>query len=161
MTDNWERHHRLMAAPCQVYRHFDEAGRLLYVGISRNARRRGYQHRCTAAWAGEIHRTAVEHFPSRRLAIDAEARAIAFEHPLYNKKRPLRAAIPKGYAHHVCPALARIYGEDAPPPPSPPAQRQKPKRKGAYDLGPLTIDWGDLADCWMRRGAYAHLRDEP
>lgn len=79
-------------AETALYRHFDAAGRLLYVGISNNALRRLLQHREKAHWFTLISRVDIQWLPSRRLALDAEAIAIIDEHPAWNKTSPKRVA---------------------------------------------------------------------
>ena len=72
----------------QLYRHFDKAGKLLYVGISLNAVYRLAQHRDCAHWFEEIARIDIELFPNRREALFAERKAIANENPRHNLARP-------------------------------------------------------------------------
>jgi predicted GIY-YIG superfamily endonuclease len=68
----------------QLYRHFDQAGRLLYIGISVSVMNRLAQHRQDSNWFPLIATVAVVHFPSRREAEDAERNAIREERPIYN-----------------------------------------------------------------------------
>lgn len=70
--------------PTALYRHFDAAGRLLYVGISLNAVARLSQHRQCSAWFREIARVEIEWHPSREAACEAEVQAIRSEQPLHN-----------------------------------------------------------------------------
>jgi hypothetical protein len=71
--------------PCELYRHFDSEGRLLYVGISWCSLERLMNgHRSTANWFPQITRVEIERFPSRAEAMAAENRAIEAEGPLYN-----------------------------------------------------------------------------
>lgn len=67
-----------------LYRHFDAAGVLLYVGISDDHERRLDQHRRRKPWFGEIARIDVEYHPTREAALEAEAVAIKAEKPLHN-----------------------------------------------------------------------------
>lgn len=71
-----------------LYRHYDEAGTLLYVGISLCALTRLTQHRETAEWFSSIRTVKIERLASREAAVLAERDAIAKEAPLYNLKRP-------------------------------------------------------------------------
>lgn len=71
-----------------LYRHFDAAGQLLYVGISLSAVQRLGQHRDTAGWYGLIKRVEIEWLPGRLEALHAEAVAIARESPVHNIQRP-------------------------------------------------------------------------
>lgn len=68
-----------------LYRHFDAAGNLLYVGISLSTVDRLGQHACNAHWFQRISRIDVEKFGTRQEAEAAEREAIRKERPLYNK----------------------------------------------------------------------------
>lgn len=57
---------------------------MLYVGISKHALARFHEHSREKGWWDLVERVAVEHFPSRRAAEDAEARSIRAEGPRYN-----------------------------------------------------------------------------
>lgn len=86
---------------CQLYRHFDSEGRLLYVGISLSAVERLRQHVAQAGWSGEIASITVETHPDRQAAMKAEREAVERERPLYNKmlvpKGQLRMPFPDGF----------------------------------------------------------------
>lgn len=71
-----------------LYRHFDADGRLLYVGISKNAVARLNGH-SAKSWYGEIASVTIEHHKSRAHALYAEALAIQDEGPIYNKAQPI------------------------------------------------------------------------
>jgi hypothetical protein len=68
-----------------LYRHFDDVGRLLYVGISLNAVTRMSQHKHSARWFDNIASVTVEWLDSRDAALAAELRAIREESPIHNK----------------------------------------------------------------------------
>lgn len=68
----------------QLYRHFDGAGNLLYIGISLNAMYRLSQHRLQSGWFDDIARMEIENFPSRAELEQAEILAIKNESPLHN-----------------------------------------------------------------------------
>jgi excinuclease UvrABC nuclease subunit len=69
----------------ELYRHFDKAGRLLYVGISGSAYIRLTKgHKGRAAWFDEINNITIEKFATREEALQAERSAIRREKPLYN-----------------------------------------------------------------------------
>lgn len=70
-----------------LYRHFDAEGRLLYVGIAKNALCRLNGHK-KASWYEQLARVGVEHHKSRAHALYAEAIAIRDEQPIYNRNRP-------------------------------------------------------------------------
>lgn len=75
-----------MNAECELYRHFDKDGRLLYVGISVCAVTRLAQHeQLGAEWYKKIVRIEIERFPTRLDAMRAELDAIKNEGPLYNR----------------------------------------------------------------------------
>lgn len=67
-----------------VYRAFDSAGRLLYVGCSVSVDARLRQHEASAQWWLYKDKLAVEEFASQDEALAAEAEAIATEHPRWN-----------------------------------------------------------------------------
>ncbi len=71
---------------CALYRHFDGAGVLLYIGISEAIVGRGKQHAATAEWARFVATTAGEWHPSRTAALAAERAAIKAERPLFNRQ---------------------------------------------------------------------------
>lgn len=77
-----------------LYRHFDAAGALLYVGISLDTIQRTRQHRQGAHWYERIARIEIEWFSTRPLAMTAEAIAIAKEVPECNRARPKGAPQP-------------------------------------------------------------------
>lgn len=66
-----------------LYRHYNDQGELLYVGISLNPIRRVQQHE-NSAWWDEITRIEIERYENRRLALEAETAAIASEKPVHN-----------------------------------------------------------------------------
>lgn len=69
-----------------LYRHYDAAGRLLYVGISFSAITRTAQHAAYSPWWDDVARMDVERFSSRAEAEAAEIVAIREERPLFNKR---------------------------------------------------------------------------
>jgi predicted GIY-YIG superfamily endonuclease len=69
-----------------VYRAFDDAGRLLYVGCTVNMEGRLATHASSSPWYMFHARIEVETFPTRELAAEAEAVAIATEHPRWNMR---------------------------------------------------------------------------
>ena len=84
-----------------LYRHFDAAGVLLYVGITRNMRLRNNCHNHTSPWWSEVSSTTVEKLPTRDAALRAEEIAIRTERPIHNQPR----AIPIKFTRN---ALERI-----------------------------------------------------
>ena len=67
-----------------LYRHFDENGALLYVGISLSAVQRLKQHE-KSGWFEDIATVTIESFDTRELALIAESKAIRQERPIHNK----------------------------------------------------------------------------
>jgi len=68
-----------------LYRFYDTADQLLYVGISFNAAQRAMQHRDGKAWWTDVARMNVEHLMVDRQGAEAiERAAIINERPLYN-----------------------------------------------------------------------------
>ena len=67
-----------------LYRHFDHAGVLLYVGIAKDPDVRFSLHRSTSAWAQHSADMRVEWYETRDDALRAERQAIAAERPLFN-----------------------------------------------------------------------------
>lgn len=70
--------------PTALYRHFDAAGVLLYVGISLDVIARLSAHANSSHWAGAIARVDITRYPSRKAARLAERHAIRTERPLHN-----------------------------------------------------------------------------
>ena len=69
-----------------LYRSYNNKNELLYVGISHSVMARIGQHKNAGVWHGECVRITLEHFATRELAREAEAKAIKTEHPIYNKQ---------------------------------------------------------------------------
>jgi predicted transcriptional regulator len=67
-----------------LYRHYDAAGNLLYVGISKSTLTRLGQHQSNAHWYNAIAKVEIEKFQSRQEALDAERSAIIRENPAHN-----------------------------------------------------------------------------
>ncbi|RON44298.1 hypothetical protein BK666_18275 [Pseudomonas frederiksbergensis] len=79
----------------ELYRHFDSAKNLLYVGISLSTVARLSQHRRSSRWADDIASIEIERFPNLALAAEAEKHAIIVENPKWNRvHKPFQA--PKG-----------------------------------------------------------------
>lgn len=67
-----------------LYRFYDRAGELLYVGITNNPPRRFGDHRQGKDWWAQVGSIDMEHHSSRDELRAAERHAIAREAPLYN-----------------------------------------------------------------------------
>lgn len=69
-----------------LYRMFDRAGRLLYIGISFNAGERATQHAESKPWWPQVDHIRIEHLEcDRESALRREEWAIRAERPKYNK----------------------------------------------------------------------------
>ena len=75
----------VVSDPTDLYRYFDDEGKLLYVGISFSAIVRASQHKANADWFDFVSQMTVERFESRDDASKAEIEAIRSENPIYNK----------------------------------------------------------------------------
>lgn len=76
-----------------LYRHFNEAGALLYVGISLSAIHRLSAHSRGSDWFSEIAKVQIENFETRELAQIAEKRAIELERPKHNLRMVLKPKV--------------------------------------------------------------------
>lgn len=75
------------AAMTAVYRLYDSALRLLYVGASNNPTLRLSQHKSYRKWGREIHSQTCVWFRSLDAALDEETRAIRLERPKHNRNK--------------------------------------------------------------------------
>ena len=73
-----------MSEPHFLYRLRDEAGRLLYVGITRNVKQRMGMHRYEQPWWQLVSEREIEEHPDRAAAEKAERDALATEAPAFN-----------------------------------------------------------------------------
>ncbi|MGV0993427.1 MAG: hypothetical protein ACOYB7_14365 [Mycobacterium sp.] len=73
-----------MTEETTLYRAFDKAGQLLYVGISHNPFLRLGRHADHSAWSADATTITLERFNSRAEATDAELAAIRDEDPVFN-----------------------------------------------------------------------------
>jgi len=67
-----------------LYRLYNEAGDLLYIGISKSAIQRLHQHLEGQPWADQITTQRVQRFPTREALEQAEREAIRSERPRHN-----------------------------------------------------------------------------
>lgn len=67
-----------------LYRLYDESGRLLYVGITRNPEARFAQHRADKPWWDMVARKDIEWYDKRVNALAAEEIAIKVKDPMFN-----------------------------------------------------------------------------
>ena len=76
-----------------LYRHFNEHGILLYVGISSDHHLRFQSHLKAAEWKERITKVTIERFSTREEAHAAEIAAIENEEPLWNKHHQRKGSI--------------------------------------------------------------------
>jgi hypothetical protein len=69
-----------------LYRIYDEADRILYIGISNQWRERLHSHEKASPWMTEAVTIRLEKYPNRKAVEAAEREAIRLERPLYNKR---------------------------------------------------------------------------
>lgn len=67
-----------------LYRCYDHAGKLLYVGMSGNSLDRWMSHKRKSPWSDDVALMTVDHYPTKEAAIDAEAEVILTEKPPLN-----------------------------------------------------------------------------
>lgn len=96
-----------------VYRVFDAADRLLYVGVSIDPDARLAQHAKNALWWCFQARSTVEQYATRDLAEMAEAEAIANEHPRWNAQGRTVRAEGIDYDRDVAGRLRTLQSEEA------------------------------------------------
>ena len=68
-----------------LYRYFDSAGVLLYVGITSAWHLRLKGHQARSPWWSRAANITLVHFATQEEAVAAERTAISNEHPLYNR----------------------------------------------------------------------------
>ena len=80
------RQSRYLGGETFLYRYYDDAGDLLYVGITHDIRQRDSWHRSNSRWHREHARRTVESYPTRNEALAAESAAIKTERPAFNRQ---------------------------------------------------------------------------
>lgn len=70
--------------PTDLYRYYDAAGSLLYVGVSKSVVARAMQHERQARWWARWSMMVRETYATRDEALAAERVAIERERPLFN-----------------------------------------------------------------------------
>lgn len=78
-----------------LYRFYDEAGHLIYIGITNDPGRRFTQHGSTKVWWRAVRGISLEWHLTRTEALAAEKRAIKVERPMMNV---VRASLPDSQA---------------------------------------------------------------
>lgn len=77
--------------PHSFYRLFDEWGRLLYVGISKDSLQRLSNHLAAKPWGRDFHFLERTLLPSRPIARLVEKAEIELSHPIHNKRYRLQS----------------------------------------------------------------------
>lgn len=77
-----------MPEPTALYRLFDKAGALLYVGITNDPETRWVYHSRQKGWWPDVHRRTLDWKATRAEAEAAEVEAIGHEAPRWNIIRP-------------------------------------------------------------------------
>lgn len=80
--------------PTLMYRAYAEDGGLLYVGVTGDIEERLRGHAQSSDWFPLAKRIETEAYETRRLALDAEYRAIVDEGPLHNRPPKRRLVLP-------------------------------------------------------------------
>jgi predicted GIY-YIG superfamily endonuclease len=75
-----------------LYRMYDSARRLLYVGITTNVEDRLADHRGMKSWWADVASIELQHFTSREAVEAAELDAIRTEEPVFNVRHGTRPA---------------------------------------------------------------------
>lgn len=96
-----------------LYRHFDKAGALLYVGISLSWPLRTKAHAQKSRWFDLVDKVEIERFPTREDALAAERDAIQRERPKFNVVHNRQPA-PLSNARRTTPAYSRTPLELSP-----------------------------------------------
>lgn len=87
--------------PHALYRFFDAAGALLYIGITWDIADRFPRHALDKPWWSDIANITVETYPDRAAVLEAERLAIKAESPLYNIVHAERQLEPAPYVSRV------------------------------------------------------------
>jgi hypothetical protein len=100
-----------------VYRYYDTAGRLLYVGVTGQGHWRTHEHRRAAPWWPLVVRAEFEHFTNGVIAFEHETALITRLAPLYNRAdNPSRTTPPPriGRPRRPDPNRPRLAGPGGP-----------------------------------------------
>lgn len=89
-ANSWRRFGTSAHPTRYLYRFFDEAGTLLYVGICWAPARRWQQHRKTKAWWSQVHAVRLELLADEYAARAAETACIKSENPVHNIHQSVR-----------------------------------------------------------------------
>lgn len=146
-----------------LYRLYDQSGRLLYVGISKDPDQRWKEHKQLSPWNREVSRGEVEWFTSRSAASVAEVAAIKSERPAHNGRDnfetaqlgdnwPSLAAIKRGKAD----ALAELIRQEIRSARWRPGQKTPSREAMAAAVG-VSLSTAELATVTLvREGVLVH-----
>lgn len=99
--------------PTALYRHFDAAGKLLYVGIAANPLVRWKGHKERAPWVRRIATITIEWFVTREMARRCERLAATHEKPAHNQAdKPFTARTRIGKVRKISHVRPRPDGRD-------------------------------------------------
>lgn len=107
---------RIPVADVLLYRWYDGAGRLLYIGITGDLLTRQASHSRKSSWVQFAAGSTIERHPTREAALASEERAIKLELPLFNKqhndtpearRRLVEYLIERGRLDLLAPAVSR------------------------------------------------------
>lgn len=74
-----------------LYRLFDSAEKLLYIGVTTDCEKRIHTHRSEKSWGNRIECASIKEYDSKQDAMRAEREAIEHENPAYNRSLQLKA----------------------------------------------------------------------
>jgi len=104
-----------------LYRHFALDGKLLYVGVTNEPRRRAHGHRRRSPWWPLVSDITLAWYDSKRDALDAEGLAIRLERPAWNRTHLSGTAGPwlakhwQAESHEQLAALERVIAASTNP----------------------------------------------
>lgn len=116
------------ASPHVLYRFYDTAGALLYIGITLNPGERWKRHRDEKPWWTEVANITLQQHGSREAVLAAERAAIETETPRYNVVHNRPKAGHRRISRAAAPPPASSWGRHLGDPPPPHLSR--------YSLGP-------------------------
>lgn len=93
---------------CALYRHYDAAGILLYVGITDYLSARGKAHAKESTWVQFADTCTAKWYPSRDDALVAERAAIEVERPIFNRAHNTWAGAEAARTQYLSNALRHV-----------------------------------------------------
>jgi len=144
--------------PTTLYRMYDDAGTLLYVGISGTTATRLSQHRAGKDWWHRVSFIRCEHFATRSDAAKAELRAIAAEQPEFNKTGAVAVPHPPT-AEQYAAVLARYEEARREQERLEELKRQAQARREAEEAA-LRVEYAAFVHDWVAAGMPEFFRNE-